>query len=112
MKSPALRRLAPLAAFACLLAACGDKELEAKRDRLGLEIKRLEAELAVARGKLGEPLPDHSQDLEAARKDLAAAKADIQQLEQEVAALDDRKQELVKEFEAYQRKYRIQPATN
>lgn len=109
---PIASQLALLVTSACLLIACGDKELEAKRDRLALEIKRLEAELAVARSQLDEPLPDHTQDLAVAREELANAKADIVQLEQDVADLAARKKDLEQQFDAYRRKYRIGSGSN
>lgn len=98
--------------MAIWLTGCGDKELEARRDQLALEVKRLEAELGVLQSKLKQPVPDHGNELEAARKDLEATRQILMDLEAEVATLETEKQKLEKEFQHYRQQYKIRGASD
>lgn len=85
--------------------SCENKELVAQRDQQALEIRRLEAELATEKAKLGEPVPNRTREVAEAEQKLADTKAEILKVEDEVANLRDQKREIEKELKEFKRKY-------
>lgn len=94
-----------IATLALSLVSCENEELAAKREQQKLEIRRLEAELAVAKAKLGEPIPDYRKELKDTQDSLTRVKEEIVAVEDEVASLREEKRETEREFANYHRKY-------
>ncbi len=100
--------------YTCLLAqalpltSCGDDpKLVAKRESQKVEIARLTGELELIEEKLKNLPPDVSRELEEARARADEQIREVTGLEEEVAALEARRNELKAEFDAYKAKYPI-----
>jgi chromosome segregation ATPase len=108
MKSRFPRLSRPVGAFALslALAACSDDpELVRQREQQKVEISKLEGELAFLEEKLEQVPPDRSAEVEQLKQDAEANRGQVADLEAEIESLERKKEEIVKQHEAYRRKY-------
>lgn len=95
-----------IALLAMASVSCEDPKLVEKRDSQKAEITKLRGEIALIEEKLKSLPPDVTGDLEVARSLANKQKEEIESLEKEVAELNDKREALEAEYEAYQVKYK------
>ncbi len=87
-------------------ASCkDDPDLVAKRDRQGIEIARLQGEVALAQERIKNMPEDMGDELTVAETQLQELALEANRLDSEIAELQGRKAELERDFAAYKEKY-------
>lgn len=104
-----MRPLLPLALITpLLLLSCGDDpELVKKRSQQEAEIANLKGDIALMKERLKNLPPDKSEELAASQKNTALLEAKRQKLAAEVAELQNKRDQIKMEYDAYRRKYAV-----
>lgn len=97
-----------LGAAVCSLVSCEDKAMVATIKAQKAEIDRLEGiEQQMQQQLKGDPEGNPTAELAAMEAKVAETKAEIEALEAKRDGLEDSRDAIVKDFEAYKRKYRV-----
>lgn len=99
------RTIIPIVA-ALLISSCGeDSELVKQHGEQEAELAKLRGELALVQERIKHVPTDQSAELKEAQEKRAKLEAELKALDTEIASLEEDKNKLEQEYEAYQRRY-------